>query len=237
MKASKSKINLGSRISIVVLLVFVGWSCKSTEATTSTKSVSNSSEKANLEELYWARIDSSRMNFVQADVDFMTGMIGHHAQALIMSDLAPKNGANVQVQTLASRIINAQKDEIAAMQKWLRDRKQPVPEVHINGLNLMIHGAGGDHSDHMSMAGMLTQEQLVELSEAKNETFDKLFLKYMIQHHSGAITMVTKLINTDGAVQDEESFKLSADINVDQITEIERMKLMLSELSSKDKVE
>ncbi len=237
MKASKRKINLVSRISIVVLLVFLGWSCKSTEATTSTATASNSSEKAKLEELYWAKIDSSRMKFVQADVDFMTGMIGHHAQALIMSDLAPKNGANAQVQTLASRIINAQKDEIAAMQKWLRDRKQPVPEVHIDGLNLMIHGAGGDHSDHMSMAGMLTQEQLTELSEAKNENFDKLFLKYMIQHHSGALTMVNKLINTDGAVQDEEAFKLSADINVDQITEIERMKLMLSELSSKDEVE
>ncbi|RNC79525.1 MAG: DUF305 domain-containing protein [Balneola sp.] len=181
------------------------------------------------------------MNFVQADVDFMTGMIAHHAQALIMSDLAPKNGASPEVQRLASRIINAQKDEIATMQTWLRDRGQPVPKVRIEGLMLMIdteggehmghegHGAHGGHSnhDHMNMVGMLTQEQLAELSEAKGIDFDRLFLEYMIQHHMGAVTMVEKLISTDGAVQDEGSFRLATDINVDQITEIERMKLML----------
>jgi uncharacterized protein (DUF305 family) len=75
------------------------------------------------------------MNFVQADVDFMTDMIAHHAQALIMSRLAPENDASRSVQALAARIINAQYDEIGTMQKWLRDRKQPVPEVHIDGLD------------------------------------------------------------------------------------------------------
>ncbi|MFV1884177.1 MAG: DUF305 domain-containing protein [Balneola sp.] len=183
--------------------------------------------KEELEALYWARIDSSRMNFTQADVDFMTNMIGHHAQALIMSDLAPKNDASSEIQVLAARIINAQKDEIATMQTWLRDRKQPVPEVHIDGLMLMIHGVEGGHHDHMKMEGMLSQEQLVELSEAKGEDFDRLFLTYMIQHHQGAVSMVKTLISTDGAVQDEGAFRLATDINVDQITEIERMKLML----------
>ena len=204
-----------------------------TLAYTATDLVAQNSEKKSKEELealYWARIDSSRMNFTQADVDFMTNMIGHHAQALIMSDLAPKNDASPEIQVLAARIINAQKDEIATMQTWLRDRDQPVPEVHINGLNLMIHGVG-DHHDHMDMQGMLTQEQLVELSEAKGEEFDRLFLTYMIEHHQGAVSMVKKLIATDGAVQDEGSFRLATDINVDQITEIERMKLMLRNLS------
>lgn len=186
---------------------------------------------AELEAKYWAKIKESRSHFTDADVEFMVGMIGHHAQALIMADLAPKNDASPSVQILASRIINAQKDEIALMQRWLRLRDLEVPEVHIEGLNLMIHGGGEhNHVDHSKMAGMLSQEQLVELSKAKGTEFDKLFLRYMIQHHSGAITMVDKLVNTDGAVQDEDSFRLSADIRVDQVTEINRMKLMLSEL-------
>jgi uncharacterized protein (DUF305 family) len=91
-----------------------------------------------MEEIYWARIDSSKMSFTDADVEFMTGMIGHHAQALIMSDLAPKNDASPAVQRLAARIINAQKDEIATMQRWLRDRNQPVPVVNIDDLILTI---------------------------------------------------------------------------------------------------
>lgn len=182
-----------------------------------------------LEAIYWARQDSARMLFTQADVDFMTGMIAHHAQALIMSRMAPTHGASPQVQTLAARIINAQNDEIRSMQKWLRDREQPVPEVHIDGLNLMIHG-GGDHAMHHNMPGMLTPAQLQELDAARGAEFDRLFLTYMIQHHSGAITMVDDLFSTDGAGQDEAAFKLASDINVDQLTEIERMKLMLSEL-------
>jgi uncharacterized protein (DUF305 family) len=216
------------------LLIVASVGCKSSQQSVESSNTTNSSgqlSKAELEELYWAKIDSSKMHFTEADVKFMTDMIGHHAQALIMSDLAPKNGASPQIRTLAARIINAQKDEIATMQNWLRERGQPVPEVHIDGLKLMIHGAGMDHSNHMKMAGMLTQDQLVELSEAKGTEFDRLYLKYMIQHHQGAVTMVNTLINTDGAVQDEQAFRLSADIHVDQITEIDRMKLMLSQIS------
>lgn len=215
-------------------------SCNSTKQATSTNSSTASvetttqSNSKELEDLYWDKIEKSRMNFVQADVDFMTGMIGHHAQALIMSRLAPENGASASVQRLAARIINAQKDEIATMQKWLRDRNQPVPEVKIDGLNLMIHGVDHSHGhmDHSNMPGMLSQEQLVELSEAKGKEFDRLFLTYMIGHHQGAVIMVKELVETDGAAQDDESFKLSADINVDQITEIERMKLMLKEIEA-----
>ena len=191
--------------------------------------VQSQQSTADMEALFWAGRDSAKTRFTQADVDFMTGMIGHHAQALIMSALAPDNGASRAVSTLAARIINAQNDEIAIMQQWLRDRDQPVPEVHIDGLNLMIHGAG-HHHDHMSMAGMLSQEQLEELAEAKDGEFDRLYLTYMIQHHQGAITMVDELFEQDGAGQDEAAFKLASDINVDQATEIARMKLMLSRL-------
>ena len=169
------------------------------------------------------------MTFSKAEVDFMTGMIGHHAQALVMSAFAPTNGASSSVQILAARIINAQKDEIATMQQWLRDREQPVPEVHIEGSTLMIHGAG-EHHNHMHMPGMLSDEQMKELEEAQGTDFDRLFLTYMIQHHQGAVTMVDDLFSTDGAGQDELAFKLASDINVDQITEIARMERMLSML-------
>lgn len=215
---------------------------------------------AEFEAVYRARTDSARMRFTEADVEFVTGMIGHHAQALIMSDLAPKNGASPQVQVLSARIINAQKDEIALMQQWLRDRGQPVPMVKIDGLNLMIdmsapgrvdspdehmkhdahmadeaaHNAPVDHAmqtDHM-MPGMLTQQQLEELAAAFGPEFDRLFLTGMISHHGGAVTMVTDLFAVDGAGQDQAVFKLASDIQVDQLTEIARMKLMLEEYTN-----
>lgn len=181
---------------------------------------------AELEALYRARTDSARMRFSEADVHFVTGMIGHHAQALVMAGLAPTHGASPAVQTLAARIINAQKDEIATLEQWLLDRGQPVPEVRIEGTKLMVHGA--DHAMHMP--GMLTPDQLRELDGAQGAAFDRLFLTYMIQHHRGAVTMVHDLFGTDGAGQDELVFKLASDIQVDQTTEIARMELMLSAL-------
>jgi len=188
-----------------------------------------------LEKLYWSRIESDRMSFTQADVSFMTGMIGHHAQALIMSRLAPQNNASPRIQRLASRIINSQKDEIQSMQTWLERRNQPVPEVHIDGLSLMIHGIDGHGGhDHTTMPGMLSDAQLKELSEARGTEFDRLFLRYMIDHHQGAVTMVDKLVTTDGAAQDEDAFRLAADINADQMTEIERMRLMLDEIEAEN---
>lgn len=206
-----------------------------------------SSENKQLEKIYWNRVDSAKMQFTQADVDFMNGMIAHHSQALIMSDLAPKNNAGQTVQTLAARIINAQKDEITSMQRWLRERNQPVPKVDIDGLILTITmepsgGASAEHQqmqhshsdhpvmDHSGMPGMLTQEQLNELAGLKGEAFDQAFLTYMISHHKGGVTMVKQLFNTDGAALDHQAFRLASDIQVDQTTEIERMKLMLQNM-------
>jgi len=225
--------------------------CSGTEQITEEETIQDTEEQtvqerdlSHLEELYWARIDSSRMNFTQADVVFMTDMIAHHAQALIMSRLAPENDASRSVQTLASRIINAQGDEIRYMQNWLRDRGQPVPEVHIDGIELMIHipedesdyhGHHGHHGheamhDHSDMPGMLSQEQLEELATAEGSEFDRLFLKYMIEHHKGAIIMVDQLFSADGAAQDREAFDLASGINAEQETEIDRMRSMLEEM-------
>jgi uncharacterized protein (DUF305 family) len=96
----------------------------------------------------------------------------------------------------------------------------------------MEHGSM-DHSgmhDHSSMPGMLTQKQLEELALAKGTEFDRLFLTFMIQHHTGAIIMVKDLVETDGAAQEVQIGKLAGEINVDQKTEIERMRLMLMEV-------
>ena len=180
---------------------------------------------AKLEAIYWARMDSARMGFTAADVHFMIGMIGHHGQALVMAALAPTHGASPTVQRLCARIINAQKDEIATMQQWLRDREQTVPEVHITGTRMTVDGP--EYAMHMP--GMLTPEQIRELDEGRGRDFDRLFLTYMIQHHRGAVTMVHELFGTDGAALDDVVFKLASDIQVDQTTEIARMELMLKE--------
>jgi uncharacterized protein (DUF305 family) len=179
-----------------------------------------------MEALYRARTDSARLRFVQADVQFMHGMIAHHAQAILMARLAPTHGASSAIMTLTGRIINAQQDEINLMQQWLRDRKQTVPEVHIDEKSLAVHGA-----DHM-MPGMLSPDQLRQLDAARGAEFDRLFLTFMIQHHKGAVSMVTELFNTHGAGQEDTVFKLASDVQIDQITEIDRMEKMLAALRS-----
>ena len=181
---------------------------------------------AELEVLYRARTDSARMRFTEADVRFMTGMIHHHAQALEMAGLAPTRGASPSLQILTARTINAQRDEITVMRQWLRDREQPVPEVHTGGLDSTVRVP----DDGMLMPGMLTRQQLGELDAARGPDFDRLFLTYMIQHHGGAVTMVHDLFATDGAALDEAVFKIASDIQVDQTTEIARMERMLQAL-------
>lgn len=168
------------------------------------------------------------MRFTEADTDFMTGMIGHHAQALVMANLAETRAASTLLQTLAARIHNSQEDEIATMQRWLADRGQAVPQIHIDGTELMVHGA--DHAMHMP--GMLTPQQMSTLAAATGAAFDRLFLEYMIQHHQGAVSMVHDLFATDGAGNDEAVFKIASDVQVDQLTEIARMELMLEAMTS-----
>lgn len=211
--------------SIIAVLVTTA-SCASGGTSNGEMSPRQDPSIAELEALYLARTDSARMNFTEADVRFMTGMIGHHAQALVMSALAPTNGARPSIQTLCARIINAQNDEIAIMQQWLRDRDQTVPEVHISGMDMMIHGP--EYAMHMP--GMLSAEQMAELEAASGAEFDRVFLTYMIQHHRGAVTMVHELFKTDGAVQDDSVFKIASDIQADQTGEIARMELMLEGL-------
>ncbi|WP_246043162.1 DUF305 domain-containing protein [Fodinibius saliphilus] len=213
---------------ITALLLMGTVACKSTDTTSKQPNKPNS--EAELEDLYWQRIEDSRNSFTNADVKFMTGMIAHHAQALVMSRLAPQNGASPQIETLTLRIINAQKDEIKTMQQWLRDRNQPVPKIQIDSLDLTVTINGEPYTKYRKMKGVLTQKQIQELAEAKDDEFDRLFLTYMIEHHAGAVSMVENLFATDGAAQDEAAFRLASDIQVDQRTEINRMFEMLNNL-------
>lgn len=185
---------------------------------------------AEIEALFQARADSALMRFSEADVAFMNGMIAHHAQALVMAELTETRASSNAVRTLAARIDNAQKDEIATMQRWLADRGQPVPEVGPDGAMPGGHGGHGAHGGH-AMPGMLTPAQLDTLAAARGMAFDSLFLTYMIRHHQGAVTMVHALLATDGALQDDSVFRIASDIQVDQKTEIARMELLLEELS------
>lgn len=170
-----------------------------------------------------ATADSLRNAYTRADVEFMRGMIHHHAQALTMARMAPSHGAGERMLTLTTRILNSQRAEIGLMQAWLRDRGEPVPEVEPDGT--LASGR-----PLMRMAGMLTDRQMAELREARGTEFDRLFLVYMIQHHKGALTMVDELFASHGAAQNQLVFKLASDIAADQASEIERMQKMLRQM-------
>ena len=171
-----------------------------------------------------AAADSGRPAYTAADAAFMSGMIGHHAQAVLMAGWAPTHGASPAIRALCERIVVGQRDEIELMQRWLRERHEPVPDGDPSH-----HGmAGMSHAG--LMPGMLTPEQLGQLDAARGAEFDRLFLTFMIRHHEGAIAMVEQLFGSNGAAQDDNVFKFASDVHVDQITEIERMSLMLAEL-------
>ncbi|MEO6066438.1 MAG: DUF305 domain-containing protein [Gemmatimonadota bacterium] len=167
--------------------------------------------------------DSVRHGFTQADVDFMSGMISHHAQALVMARWAPTHTTNPEVQRLSARIINAQSDEIRTMQTWLSDQRQVVPEADPAGMRMTMNGM----THTMLMPGMLTPDQMRQLDQARGKEWDRLFLTLMIQHHRGAISMVEQLFGAPGAAQNDLVFKFASDVQADQSTEVTRMQSML----------
>src|SRR5262249_25107633 len=164
-----------------------------------------------------------RLPFSDADVEFMSGMIPHHAQAVIMAGWAPSHGARQDVAILCERIVVGQRDEIAMMQTWLADRGQTVPDATSTRHKMTMNGM----THEMLMPGMLSDEEMAELDRARGPEFDRLFLTGMIKHHQGAIDMVDKLFQSYGAAQDEVVFKFASDVYADQSTEINRMTEML----------
>jgi uncharacterized protein (DUF305 family) len=167
------------------------------------------------------RTDTPRVGYTEADVRFMQGMIGHHAQALAMTSLLPARTRRADMRLLAERIDVSQKDEIAFMQRWLAKRGEAVPSVE------------GGHEQHAGgahpalMPGMLTEADLARLAAATGPEFDQLFLEYMIRHHEGALVMVKNLFATQRGGQEPELFKFAADVDADQAAEIKRMRGML----------
>jgi uncharacterized protein (DUF305 family) len=172
-----------------------------------------------------ARADSGRPPYTEADVHFVSGMIGHHAQAIVMAGWAPTHGASASLRALCERIVVGQGDEIVIMQGWLRDRRQTVPDPAATLQMMMMPNMGS-----MMMPGMLTSGQMAELDRARGTEFDRLFLTYMIQHHRGALSMVDQLLGSNGAANDDAVYKMASDISADQTTEINRMTLMLNAL-------
>jgi uncharacterized protein (DUF305 family) len=155
----------------------------------------------------------------------MAGMIAHHAQAVLIAGWAPAHGAGPELRALCERIVVGQRDEIAAMQRWLRERHEPVPDAD-------AHGAVMPGMDHAAlMPGMLTEQQLAQLDSARGPEFDRLFLTFMIQHHRGALTMVRTLIDTPRAARDGLLFQIASDIAADQAAEIDRMTRMLDAMA------
>ena len=187
--------------------------------------VARAAQQASLSPAARPTTDSGRPPYTAADVHFMAGMIDHHAQAVLMAGWAPSHGASASVRILCERIVVAQRDEIALMQRWLRDHHETVPEGDPHGH--MMRGMDMP----MLMPGMLTAEQLAQLDSARGPAFDRLFLTGMIQHHQGAITMVHELLGTDGAAQDGIVFTFANGVFADQSTEIDRMNRMLDAMS------
>ena len=169
-----------------------------------------------------ARADSGRPSYSAADVQFMTGMIRHHAQAVLMAGWAPSHGAGAAVRSLCERIVVGQRDEIAVMQRWLRERHETVPDADTADNHMM---PGMDQP--LLMPGMLTAAQLAQLDSARGPEFDRLFLTFMIQHHRGALAMVRHLIDTPGGARGGLMFQFASDVSADQAAEIDRMSRML----------
>jgi uncharacterized protein (DUF305 family) len=163
--------------------------------------------------------DLSKVSFTPADVKFMQGMIGHHAQAVEMVALVPSRTNWDDMKKLALRIEVSQVDEIKMMEEWLRARRQDVPGPHA----MHMHGA-------TLMPGMLTPEEMDRLAAARGAEFDRRFLEGMIKHHAGALIMVEDLFASPGAGQESEMFAFASDVEADQKMEIQRMALMLKEL-------
>ncbi len=170
-----------------------------------------------------ARDEIAHPRYTAAGVAFTSGMIGHHAQAIVMSQWAPTHGASPAIQSLAERIIVSQTDEIKFMQDWLRARKQVVPPSDPRGY--AMPGMAGP----MLMPGMLTPEQMAALDHARGGEFDRLFLSDMIMHHRGAIGMVQQLTSSgEGGGEDDALMTYAGNVAADQAAEIGRMGRMLA---------
>jgi uncharacterized protein (DUF305 family) len=165
-----------------------------------------------------------------ADVQFMQGMIMHHAQAIEMTALTETRTEDKDLRSLGARISSSQSDEIKFMKRWLAARGEPISPAmgEMPGMHMSSHPVA-------LMPGMLTPKQMEALKKAKGKEFDHLFLTGMIQHHNGALIMVKDLFDTAGAGQDAELFNFATDVDSTQRAEIRIMETMLREKRLEEK--
>jgi uncharacterized protein (DUF305 family) len=172
---------------------------------------------------YLARVESAAAAYTPADVEFMSAMIPHHAQAVTVSGWCQSRARRNDVRSLCLRMAISQRDEIRMMREWLGQRGEPVPDStatrHVMRMGDIVH--------ETLMPGMLTDAELATLEAASGAEFDRLFLTGMIRHHAGAIDMVETLYAQPGAGQEDTVFRFASDVLADQSAEIERMLIML----------
>jgi uncharacterized protein (DUF305 family) len=204
------------RLAAAVAAVLLSAACRSAGGTAGTQIIQPGAPgEANRVLTADAATDLSKVQATPADVKFMQGMIGHHAQAIEMTALIDARTSREEMKLLGQRIAVSQADEMDMMRAWLRARGQDIPSEHAH------------HTEEGMMPGMLSPEQMAELTAATGDAFDKLFLRYMIQHHEGALSMVDDLFKTPGAGQEGDINAFAADVDSDQRMEIDRMRAML----------
>jgi uncharacterized protein (DUF305 family) len=162
-----------------------------------------------------------------ANVEFMQGMILHHAQAVEMTAMIASHTQNKDLRSLGARISSSQSDEIRFMKRWLATRGESIPKPMSTMPGMDMPGMDMSHKTMALMPGMLTPQQMEALQKAKGAEFDHLFLVGMIQHHNGALIMVKDLFDTAGAGQDAELFNFATDADNTQRAEIRIMETML----------
>ena len=181
-----------------------------------------------------SRLSLAQSAHTAADTRFMQGMIHHHAQALEMAALVPSRSQRDDMKLLAERIDVSQNDEIASMWTWLAEHHEAVPGIDAHMQHSMADMPGMSRDSTPMMPGMLTLAQMDSLRAATGTTFDRLFLRYMIQHHMGALTMVKDLFAAPGGSGQESTvFRFASDVDTDQRAEIARMQALLATLPNR----
>jgi uncharacterized protein (DUF305 family) len=211
---------MGRPLAVVALVTVAATACRSGRAANAPQIVRPGAPGQSSRVLTAAAAsDLSRIRYTAADVAFIQGMIGHHAQAVEMTGLLATRTDSDAMRKLGQRIELSQQDEITMMQRWLAARRQ---------------APAGPHAGHLLMPGMLTAEEIDRLSAAQGRAFDRLFLEGMIKHHAGALTMVQELFRQDGAGQEPDIFAFASEVDADQRMEIDRMATMLQELQNNE---
>ncbi len=214
---------IAGRLAAITLLAAALTACRSGAITTAPPIVQPGAPGESTRETTAAQsLDVSGVQHTEADVRFVQGMIGHHAQALEMTMLLRSRTMRDDMRLLARRIDDSQNDEIMFMRGWLAARGA-AGDAAAEG------GAHAHHGGGALMPGMLTPDQMQALAAASGAAFDRLFLESMIKHHEGALTMVAELFATPGAAQEPELFAFASDVDADQRIEIRRMSAMLQE--------